>query len=462
MGRFPRLRFDVEALGPIHAVYLSHAHCDHLDPYTLLRLWQALPAPPVLLLPVSLSFLLPVFAKYLDHPDIRVLEGHQVTPFRGLELLGFFDVGFEDNNEEDVMVLVITNGSERVLIEADARLSLAYPNFRQYISMLLGAPGIDSAVYLTTENELTGTIEGRGCPTPAVRRQLQEAALEEMWEAVNQLYTPVEDPTDLWQHEHLLRLVHGQGLTAPHELDPRWQTILFPVRIDDRVRAERLTAEQYGLQHHIDGLTVGSVHTVRRGRIEHAEPLSGLVLLDREEDRIFGAETSFFPSLPCAPLRMDSRDIPTQQARILALLNQSFLPYLYGLRQPPVLHLLASYAGRYRIRVHYGSTPDTHALDYVLSYGNPVFVESQASDEPAQETYWANDLDDFLDGACDEFSPFCRQQFAAEAMRLWSCLATPMLQSALVAKKVTLHFERARQGLSPGSWVMAMYTGQPG
>ena len=124
MGRFPRLRFDVAALGPLHAVYLTHAHCDHLDPYTLVRLWRQLETPPVLLLPVSLAFLVPVLTEHLSDPDIRLLHPHTPVVFRGLELLGFYDVGEQATNEDDVMVLVITGDRERVLIEADARLDL--------------------------------------------------------------------------------------------------------------------------------------------------------------------------------------------------------------------------------------------------------------------------------------------------------------------------------------------------
>ena len=66
---------------------------------------------------------------------------------------------------------------------------------------------------------------------------------------------------------------------------------------------------------------------------------------------------------------------------------------------------------------------------------------------------------DFLDGRCDEFSVFCRQQFQVEQMRLWVCMATPLLNSDIVFKRVSLHFERAREGLCPGSWVLPMYAG---
>jgi hypothetical protein len=457
MGRFPRLRFAMRDLGPIHAVYLSHAHCDHLDPYTLVRLWSELDSPPVLLLPVSLSFLQPLFRTHLDTPDVRILKAHTVLPFRGLDLLGFYDVGSVPTNEDDVMVLVVTNASERVLVEADARLELELPNFRAYVTRLMRGRGITSAVYLTTENELTGTLESRTCETPDDRDAVAAYALDEMLQAVEQLYLPVQDPDDLWQGERVLRLVHGQGLTAPHELDPQWQRILFPVTVADRVQAERATAERNGCRHHIDSLTVGSVHTIVDGRIQSRKPMPGLELLDDDTQRVFDGQLPFFPQQACAPLRVDERDIDRQRTRILDLLNSRFLPHLHGLGDPPVLHLLASYGGTFRIRVHYGPVVDARAWDYVLGYDTRNFVEVAAAEGAPHEAYWGNDLEDVLDGRCDEFTPFCRQQLPAESMRLWVSLATPLLNSDLVFKRIGHHFERAKNGLTPGSYVLELY-----
>jgi hypothetical protein len=461
MGRFPRLRFQARDLGSIDAVFLSHAHSDHLDPYTLVRLWTELDSPPTLLLPVSLSFLLPIFEQHLSKPDVRILRPHQVTSFRGLDLMGFFDVISEPTNEDDVMVLVVTHGAERVLVEADARLSLELPNFRAFLSMLLRGPGITSAVFLTTENELTGTMQSRLCESTDDRESGAAEAMSEMLNAVEQLYATVDDPDDLWQGERVLRLVHGQGLTAPHELDERWQRILFPVRIADRVKAERAVAERNGCRHRVDSLTVGSVHTIVDGRIQSIEPVPGLKLVDSESSRTFDAELAFFPALDCAPLRFDPRDASQQRARILALLNQRFLPYLHGLGRPPVLELMATDEGVYRVRVFFGHQADDEAWDYVLSCREWGFVEVSAIEAEVHEAYWANDLDDFLDGRCDEFSPFCRRQFPVPEMRLWACLATPLLNSDLVQKRVRLHFERAQQGLTPGAYVLGLYLQGP-
>ena len=147
------------------------------------------------------------------------------------------------------MVLVVRCDDEVALVEADANLSLEVPEFRAYVSELLTGPGVTSAVYLTTENELTGTLLSPGCASLDDRADLVELATNTLLESVEAPYAPapegLEDPGDLWRCPHLLRLIHGQGLTAPHELDPRWQRILFPVRPDHRVAEERAAAARW-------------------------------------------------------------------------------------------------------------------------------------------------------------------------------------------------------------------------
>lgn len=456
MGRFPRLRFDTAILQPVHAVFLSHAHSDHLDPYTLIRLWRELPDPPVLLLPVTLSFLIPLFEEHLENVEIQVLHAHTPQPFRGVELLGFFDIGLAPTNEDDVMVLVVSHHDERVLVEADANLQLDDPEFRGFISWLMREPGIETAVFLSTENELNGTVEARNCRTAEEREDLRDAAMNEMLQGVVDLYTPCDDPEDLWHGTQVLRFLHGQGLTAPQELDARWQQILFPVRIEQRVREERAAAERSGFAVQIDSLDVGAVHTIAGGSLQSKVPLPGLQLLDHEAVRRFDPATPFFPDLALAPIRGDTRNTEAQRARIRAMLDQRFLPYLHGSRQPPVLHLLSMVGGVYRIRVHYGADLD-EPLDYELGFGERGFIEVPPGEEAPHETYWANDLDDMLAGRCDEFTNFCRTLFPEMEIRLWACLAMPLLNSDLVLERTRIHFERAVAGLDAGSYVRELY-----
>lgn len=63
MERTVKVRLDPEKIGTIDAVYISHSHTDHLDPYTLVDLYKS--EKPILLLPFALVYLVPLLREYL-------------------------------------------------------------------------------------------------------------------------------------------------------------------------------------------------------------------------------------------------------------------------------------------------------------------------------------------------------------------------------------------------------------
>ncbi len=132
-----------------------------------------------------------------------------------------------------------------------------------------------------------------------------------------------------------------------------------------------------------------------------------------------------------------------------------FLPWLIGHRDPPIEHLLSACGGEYRVRVRYGTSEHHQSRDWVISFERLAFAESLAHGEP-QEDYWANDLEDYLDGRCDDFSTFCRTPLALSHL-LWDCLGMPFLNDDLVARKLRFHFERAARGESVDDWVLGFY-----
>ena len=107
MERSIRIRLDTEKIKTLDAIYISHAHTDHFDPYTLMEIYGAkIPfvkegkgdfvsenseqdiqsshllqtAPlqtslqrPLLILPVSLSYLLPLIHEYLGDIPVHIL-----------------------------------------------------------------------------------------------------------------------------------------------------------------------------------------------------------------------------------------------------------------------------------------------------------------------------------------------------------------------------------------------------
>lgn len=78
--RAVKVTLDPEKISTIDAIYISHAHTDHLDPYTLLEIYKY--ANPILLLPVTLSYLVPIFLEYIPTIQIQILKNKEIFLFQ--------------------------------------------------------------------------------------------------------------------------------------------------------------------------------------------------------------------------------------------------------------------------------------------------------------------------------------------------------------------------------------------
>ena len=66
-----------QCLPDIDGLFISHPHCDHFDPYTLVPLYKK--QRPVSLLPETTAYLRPLLREYLNDPEILILhEGEKV------------------------------------------------------------------------------------------------------------------------------------------------------------------------------------------------------------------------------------------------------------------------------------------------------------------------------------------------------------------------------------------------
>jgi L-ascorbate metabolism protein UlaG (beta-lactamase superfamily) len=76
MARYPKIEIDFEQM-QVDAIFLSHSHSDHLDPYTLIKIYEIQKPRPLLLIPETLLFLVPLFEKHLPKQKIQILKsGH--------------------------------------------------------------------------------------------------------------------------------------------------------------------------------------------------------------------------------------------------------------------------------------------------------------------------------------------------------------------------------------------------
>lgn len=71
MERSTHFRLDTSTLGSIDAIYISHSHTDHIDPYILMEIYKF--TNPILILPNTLKYLEPVFRQYIPGIHIEFL-----------------------------------------------------------------------------------------------------------------------------------------------------------------------------------------------------------------------------------------------------------------------------------------------------------------------------------------------------------------------------------------------------
>lgn len=457
MGRAPRVSIDWQRLPALDAIFLSHSHTDHLDPYSLLELWRRLDPQPQVLLPQSLAYLVPLLTEFLPGAQCAILVENEPLELLGLRLRGLFNVEQTGTNEDDVMMLLVESDTELFLAEADAVFPYGDPDARALMHSLLDAPDLEVAVFHTIKNELGALMSSVHAENRSERDELVDEAREHTRAEIEDTFARLPDlDEDLWDDPRVTRLLGGQGICFPQDIDPLWNRVLFPIPLEVRADWERAAAAEHERAVQIAAFLPGQTYVPRAGAAPEVQACEFLELRDPPEDFRYDPTIPRFEDFPVAPLRPRAIDEAALEPRLLEILNGRFLPWLIGRRAPPIEHLLSHHGGEYRVRVRYGDPARPRPRDYCISFDALRFQVADASG-PAPEEYWAADLADYLEGRADDFSTFCRRAPGGEARHLWDCLGMPYLNNDLVEKKLRLHFERARRGESLAEFVLAAY-----
>lgn len=80
MERTVKVRLDPEKMQTLDAIYISHAHTDHFDPYTLIEIYKY--ASPLLIFPFTLRYLEGLLHEFLPHVKIHWLNNRETFLFR--------------------------------------------------------------------------------------------------------------------------------------------------------------------------------------------------------------------------------------------------------------------------------------------------------------------------------------------------------------------------------------------
>lgn len=437
MQRNPRV--DIASLPEIDAVYISHAHCDHFDPYTLTALFQK---KRLLVLPETIAFLKPLLSSFLPLAEIQILRHKRTERLLGLQWTAFAFPSHYITNEDDVMPLVIRSETESVFFEAD----VALPDIPEAHKAVDQAMGRTARVFVSTRNELEALYASYDASSPQARKQALAAYRrkrkdELAWEY--ERYAELDLPCPM--EPGSIKLLTGQGMVYPEIINAGLLKLSRPFPLADVLSIEKAAAKEAGLSLEMYVLSPGEIFDTRT-------KTTGRSSLKIEPAAVaFEPETPAPAPRPEGPLLSAVRDPAAQKKKILAILNERFVPHTVYHREEP-LKLLLLARGFYCIRVLYGNAQSYESVDYRIDYASVKFAPAEACEKP-DEIYWANDLEDFLEGRQDQFSTTMHRFFPDTSIRLWTMLGLPFLNNDLIENKLRFHFDRALAGKTPLEWI---------
>ena len=456
MERSVKVRLDPSRLTTLDAIYISHAHCDHLDPYTLTMIYAH--ASPLLILPVTLRYLAPLFAEFIPNASIKWLENHETLVLKGIEITGIMFDQDDITNEDDVMTLSIASDKEIAFAEIDTLPPDSLEAQRQ-LSKLFSKRHYETILYLASRNELEGNLKILDTHDVKSRDQFRREYLSERreeieWWYAKWTYDEYADNPNFFTLPGFTRGFIGQGICYPYRLSP-FLAEMSAFSLPEVVEREVSFATEYGYTFPQRALMPGRQFRVEWGVIEPGRKECPIGELMRNEASSHPSEgdVHLYASWPLFP--RSHGDITRDQDRILHILNTRFLPYwsassVASLRSA----LIASPDGTYRIECR---RVDEASIVYEYSFATTGFVLCPyREDMRFDESYWLDDILDFLDGKQELYSNFWHRLDPKMIYRLWTCLGANFCNNDLVLIKYRLHFERAKQGETAESFFEAM------
>ncbi|PCI24240.1 hypothetical protein COB57_05305 [Candidatus Peregrinibacteria bacterium] len=461
MERFPRLNIDWKNFPKLDGVFLSHAHCDHFDPYTLVELYKH--QQPEILIPETLTYLEETIRKHLPEVVIHVLADREVVKWKGLELYGIIFRQTYLTNEDDVMTLSLNNKKEFLYIEVDTAIPETEEAHRE-LWELFRKRSYETVCHISTRNELGGIFKSLDAKTTK-ERKIQVADFlstiedETAWDYMKHDDGMVDYP-DISRVKNLVRLFNGQGIVFPQDLGTQFDPILVPLTLEDTVKQEQNIAGEYGRDIPMSALLAGNVFDIQNGKIPKASKAHFFQLLNDRDFR-FQPDTPVFRIIKNQPVNKSCPENLTNKAFwsiFLSFLNERFMPYQLAHLDAPLREMvLRSENKKFTIAVKFGSE-DGYETEYCsYSFETMKFVYEKTETQVYSEIYWANDLVDLFAGRQEMFSTFLHALEAGKTMHFWTCLGMPFVASDCVQKKMELHFQRAAAGKDVASYLQPIF-----
>ncbi len=458
MGRNPTFDINYDILNHIDAIFISHTHCDHLDPYTLIKLYKNLKNSPTLLLPETMLFLKDIFLEYLWEIKIIAMRNKEKYDINGITVRGYIFENENITNEDDVMSLFISNEKEIIYTEVDT-IPPSNESTQNYLYKIFTEKNYESVVYLATRNELEGNLKLLDIEEREERKKFAQEYKNMREEEIEFEYSKFEqgaDFRDIYKIKNFIRLFIGQGVTYPKALNNEFLK-LHLMTLQDEKNIEKQIASEYGYNFPIDALEAGQRFEIKNGKIKKWDFIPYIRNLDFQ---IPQADITLLLKRNYAnwPLQNTQREIQNQKSIIDNLLNTRFLPYRLWNSEDNLKNAIVKNENRkYTIAIKYGTKENFETVYYIFHFGQIKFEVWESKNGYFDEDYWASDIEDFYNWVQELYSNFLHTLTPWKAYRFWTSLGANFLNNDIVKRKFELHFKRAQEGRTPDEFVLDFY-----
>ena len=455
MERNTKIKLDPEKMKSIDAIYISHAHTDHLDPYTLVEIYQH--ASPLLILPVTLRFLAPVFAEYLPTTQIHWLVPRESFTLNGVEIMGYMFSQADITNEDAVMMLSISNDRELFFAEIDTIPDEYDTDIATALFQIFDRREYQTRCYLASRNELEWQLrmyDYTGNRQKSFRSEYIAGRKEEIRASYEKYeYEEYSDMDNIMTLPGFVRGYIGQWLQYPASLSVSLSELsIFP--LDEIASMESDIARGFGYDFAQKALIPGRQYRVENGTIEPGRKECPIGEIKNKNEKIKVEsewEKRIYARWPLIPREYTPDELTVSIEKIRNILNTRFLPYWSA---SPVASLRSALIqnkdGAYRIQFKINAE-DSIIFEY--SFASSEFIQVPYTQSARiDEDYWLFDILDYLDGRQELYSNFWHTLDPKRIYRLWTCLGADYMNNDLVIAKYRLHFERAVRGESSESF----------
>ncbi len=458
MGRNPTFSLNYRLLESIDAIFISHAHCDHLDPYTLIDLYKNLKNSPILLLPETLSFLKDLFIKYLWDIKIIMMRNKEKYEINGITVRWYIFENENITNEDDVMSLFISNETEIIYTEVDS-IPPSNEETQNYLYKIFTEKKYENIVYLATRNELEWNLKLLDIDETSKRLKFAEEYKHSRLEEIEYEYSKYEywaDFKDIYKIKNFIRIFIGQWISYPKELNPEFLKLRL-MTLEDNKNIEKSISSKYGYHFPIESFESGQRYEIQKWKIAKNSIVPYRENFDLQNPEI-NLKFDIKRWYVIWPLHNTQREKSRQEKIILDSLNNRFLPYRLGNVEDNLKNVILRDENRkYTICIKYWTLENYESTYYKVSFENFIFETWESKNWHFDEEYWANDIEDFYDGKQELYSNFLHTLKENKVYRFWTSLWANFLNNDLVKKKFELHFSEAKNWKSPRDFVLPYY-----